>query len=61
MISAGIFGYPAEGAWNQAIKACTDFLDKNPDADIDIIFAVLDDRNLETGNAKLRESSVAYK
>lgn len=61
LISAGIFGYPAEGAWNQAIKACTDFLDKNPDADIDIIFAVLDDRNLETGNAKLRESSVAYK
>lgn len=54
LISAGIFGYPAEGAWEQAIKACTDFLDKNPDADIDIIFAVLDDRNLEMGKSMIQ-------
>ena len=38
LISAGIFGYPAEQAWQTAIQACRDFLNKGNE--IDIVFAV---------------------
>lgn len=48
LISAGIFGYPLDEAWQIAITACTDYLE-NSGADIDITFAVLDDHILETG------------
>ena len=34
LISAGIFGYPMERAWCDAISACSNFLDKNKDTDI---------------------------
>ena len=62
LISAGIFGYPLEGAWNEAIRACGDFLDNHPDADLKIIFAVLDDHFLEIGRKILAHSSAsAYK
>lgn len=30
LISAGIYGYPLEGAWEQAISACKDFIVENP-------------------------------
>ncbi|MCR5590110.1 MAG: macro domain-containing protein [Lachnospiraceae bacterium] len=43
LISAGIFGYPVEKAWKKALQACSDFISNN-DYEIDIIFAVLDDR-----------------
>ena len=47
LISAGIFGYPLEQAWEVAIKSCKDWLDEN--GDMDITFAVLDDRIMEIG------------
>ncbi|MBQ0066048.1 MAG: macro domain-containing protein [Firmicutes bacterium] len=53
LISAGIFGYPLQGAWNKAIRACVNWSKKNPDYDLDIIFTVLDDRILKIGNATL--------
>lgn len=56
LISAGIFGYPKEGAWKQAIHACGDFRKKNPDYEIEIIFAILDDRILALGEELLRKS-----
>ncbi len=56
LISAGIFGYPAEGAWYQAIKACTEFLTNNPDKPMNIIFAVLDDAGVNLGKKVLVES-----
>lgn len=59
LISAGIFGYPLEGAWNQAMRACADFLDKHPQESIDIIFAVLSDAILEIGKKVLLESSAS--
>ena len=31
LISAGIFGYPVQGAWYQAFDACRDFLDQHKD------------------------------
>ncbi len=55
LISAGIFGYPIDGAWRKAIQACNDFIDANPDYDIKIIFAVLDDQIKAVGEETLRE------
>ncbi len=49
LISAGIFGYPLDGAWRKAIQACDDFIHNNPDFEIKIIFAVLDDKILAAG------------
>ncbi len=55
LISAGIFGYPLDGAWRKAIQACNDFIQNNPNYDINIIFAVLDDKILATGEKTLRD------
>lgn len=49
LISAGIYGYPLEPAWERAITACRDFLSENPDYEIDITFCVLEDHIMETG------------
>ncbi|MBQ4232895.1 MAG: macro domain-containing protein [Lachnospiraceae bacterium] len=54
LISAGIFGYPVDKAWRQAIRACNDFIQNNPDYDIKIVFAVLDDRILAAGEETLK-------
>lgn len=62
LISAGIYGYPVEGAWSRAIKACRDFLDRRPDSFFDIVFAVLDDRILDIGKKTLaNEGASKYK
>ena len=55
LISAGIFGYPLEEAWEIAVKSCKDFLESNPDYEIDIVFAVLDERIKAVGEEKLKE------
>ena len=55
LISAGIFGYLVDKAWRKAIEACNDFIQDNPDYDIRIIFAVLDDRILAIGEETLKE------
>ena len=52
LISAGIFGYPKEKAWNQAIQACLDFLKDN---EMTIYFTILDCSILEMGNKILKE------
>lgn len=44
LISAGIYGYPHDDAWRKALQACNDFIRKNPDYDIDILFTILDDK-----------------
>ena len=55
LISAGIFGYPKDKAWRKAIQACNDFFQKNPDADLQVVFAVLDDGILTLGQKTLEE------
>ena len=55
LISAGIFGYPVDKAWRKAIQACLDFQKANPDKDIDIQFAVIDDKTLDIGKKTLAE------
>lgn len=58
LISAGIFGYPLEDAWRQALQACLDF-DKSVASSIEIVFAVLDKRIIDTGNKVLAELSLS--
>lgn len=60
LISAGIFGYPKEQAWRMAIQACSDYFKKNPDADLKVIFAVLDDGILSLGLRTLGELAGEY-
>lgn len=55
LLSAGIFGYPADKAWRKAIQACQDFLSAHPETDMQIIFAVIDDRMLALGQETLNE------
>ena len=55
LISAGIFGYPKDKAWRKALESCSDWIEENPDYDMDIIFAVLDDRILELGQKTMEE------
>lgn len=55
LISAGIFGYPLEGAWREAVQACKDFIDANQDYDMQIVFAVLDNQFKTVGETTIRE------
>ena len=55
LISAGIFGYPKDKAWQKALQACNAFMQKNPDYDIDILFAVLDRQIQQMGLAELQK------
>lgn len=55
LISAGIFGYPLDKAWRKAIQAVKDFFEKNPDADLKVIFTVLDDRIMTAGENAIKE------
>jgi len=49
LISAGIFGYSKKGSWKKGFQASKNFINKYPDYDITIIFAVLDDNTLSLG------------
>ena len=60
LISAGIFGYPHDKAWRKAIQACRDFFQKNPNADLQIVFAVIDDTILALGQQTLAEIAPEY-
>ena len=55
LISAGIFGYPEELAWKEAITTCRDFLNENADLDLQVVFAVRSDRLLAMGRQMLEE------
>ena len=58
LISAGIFGYPKDKAWRKALQSCSDWIAKNPDYDMDIIFAVLDDGILQLGQKTMAELGI---
>jgi O-acetyl-ADP-ribose deacetylase (regulator of RNase III) len=49
LISSGIFGYPKEGAWRQALQACKDWTENNADYTIAIEFAIIDNALIELG------------
>ncbi|MDD7280542.1 macro domain-containing protein [Floccifex sp.] len=52
LISAGIYGYPIQEAWNIAIQAILDF----EWDDIDVIFAILDKEIMKVGQNILKDS-----
>ena len=56
LISAGIFRYPKEKAWRNAIQACSDFFEEDQDADLQVIFAVIEDSVLSLGKKILEEA-----
>ena len=58
LISAGIFGYPVDKAWEQALCSCKDFIEDNKGYNIKIIFAVLDDEILRIGNSLLKSNNL---
>ena len=47
--------------WQRALQACKDFFEKNPDADLQVVFAVLDDGILALGQQTLDEIAPEYK
>jgi len=49
LISSGVFGYPEQAAWDDAINACNEFITDNPDVSIHIVFAVISDSTLANG------------
>ena len=58
LISSGIYGYPKEDAWRKALKACSDWIRKNADYRIEIIFAIIDDHTLKIGKKVAEELNV---
>ena len=55
LISAGIFGYPLRDAWKQAIYACKNFINKNKDYDLNIIFAIPEAEKAKAGTEILQK------
>ena len=53
LISSGIHGYPEREAWYEAISACKEFIEENPQVEIKIVFAVLNDGILAQGQQTL--------
>ena len=51
LISAGIYGVPKDIAWRKALQACNDFIKNNPDYEMDISFAVVDDNVMRLGES----------
>lgn len=54
LISTGVYKFPKDKAWLQAILACRDFL-KSDEENMQIKFAVLDDETLKVGQRILND------
>ena len=57
LISTGIYGYPADEAFIIAIKACRDYIQKDKDLEIHIIFAIPDEGKYYSGMQVLEEQA----
>ena len=58
LISSGIFGYPKDRAWREALQSCSDWIAEHPDYDIKIVFAVLDDSVLDLGLKTMKDLGI---
>ncbi len=61
LISAGIYGYPQDLAWQTALSACRDFIISDTAYEMDIIFAVIDDGIMSLGQKTMAELDIADK
>ena len=59
LISSGIFGYPKDKAWRKALQACNDFIKDNPEYQIDIKFAVIDDEVYALGKSVMQNLGIS--
>ena len=59
LISSGIFGYPKDKAWREALSSCNDWITAHQDYDIDITFAVLSDDILELGSKIMADIGIS--
>ena len=59
LISAGIYGYPQDQAWREALQACKDFVDSEKDYDLEIIFAVIDEGIMAKGRKAMAELNIS--
>lgn len=59
LISSGIFGYPEQDAWFEALTACGTFLDEHPEVHIDIVFAVLSESVMSNGIKAFRQTGAS--
>lgn len=53
LISAGIYGYPLHDAWKTAVEAVSSY-QKTNEGSPNVVFAVIDDKILQTGRAILK-------
>lgn len=64
LISAGIYGYPADLAWETAVSTCASFLEeweaRSPGKTLDIVFAVLTASMQKEGNQAIRKKAPQY-
>ena len=58
LISSGIYGYPKEDAWRKALQACSEWIESNPDHQIYIVFAIIDDQVLNLGKKIAEELNI---
>ncbi len=56
LISAGIYGYPVDRAWADAVSACAEYIRSNGDQPLRIVFAVLDEEVRRAGRAAIRKA-----
>lgn len=61
LISAGIFGYPKESAWEVAIRSVKGFLEAHSNYQIDVTFAVLADDMKAMGEKALNSQKESVK
>ena len=61
LISAGIYCYPTDKAWQTALQSCKDFIDADNGYEIEIIFAVIDDGILALGRKTMTDLDIADK
>ena len=53
LISAGVFHYPLQQAWQTAIETVAAYLAEYPDCDMSVVFAVRDPEKIKPGQAIL--------
>ncbi len=53
LLSTGRYKYPKKMAWEIALQACKEFQQIYPEADLQIVFAVLDDKTIALGRKLL--------